>query len=220
MIKKVRGFTLIEIIIGIVVLSIALTGGLSLLISQVDAYRDPLIKEKSVQIAKRVVHEIQIRAYDEKSDIGGGIFRCSETVGGISLGDCSAEAEYGKDPGELMLDTLDDVDDFDTAKLCNQLLNVCSSDDVDDFDTAKLCPKLSGSYSCSENYLPVVYFFSDAADEATQKKYNDYYAGFLVKIEVVPAKISGDADSAKKITVTVRQSDGLEIEYSFIKANI
>ena len=115
MIKKVRGFTLIEIIIGIVVLSIALTGGLSLLISQVDAYRDPLIKEKSVQIAKRVVHEIQIRAYDEKSDIGGGIFRCSETVGGISLGDCSAEAEYGTDPGELMLDTLDDVDDFDTA---------------------------------------------------------------------------------------------------------
>lgn len=210
MIKKVRGFTLIEIIIGIVVLSIALTGGLSLLISQVDAYRDPLIKEKSVQIAKRVVHEIQIRAYDEKSDIGGGIFRCSETVGGISLGVCSAEAEYGTDPGELMLDTLDDVDDFDTAKLC---------------------PKLSGSYSCSDNnYLPVVYFFSDAADEATQKKYNDYYAGFLVKIEVVPAKISGDADSAKisgdadysakKITVTVRQSDGLEIEYSFIKANI
>ena len=200
MIKKVRGFTLIEIIIGIVVLSIALTGGLSLLISQVDAYRDPLIKEKSVQIAKRVVHEIQIRAYDEKSDIGGGIFRCSETVGGISLGDCSAEAKYGTDdPGELMLDTLDDVDDFDTAKLC---------------------PKLSGSYSCSENYLPVVYFFSDAADEATQKKYNDYYAGFLVKIEVVPAEISGDADSAKKITVTVRQSDGLEIEYSFIKANI
>ena len=199
MIKKVRGFTLIEIIIGIVVLSIALTGGLSLLISQVDAYRDPLIKEKSVQIAKRVVHEIQIRAYDEKSDIGGGIFRCSETVGGISLGDCSAEAEYGTDPGELMLDTLDDVDDFDTAKLCL---------------------KLSGSYSCSENYLPVVYFFSDAADEATQKKYNDYYAGFLVKIEVVPAKISGHADSAKKITVTVRQSDGLEIEYSLIKANI
>ena len=199
MIKKVRGFTLIEIIIGIAVLSIALTGGLSLLISQVDAYRDPLIKEKSVQIAKRVVHEIQIRAYDEKSDIGGGIFRCSETVGGIFLGDCSAEAEYGTDPGELMLDTLDDVDDFDTAKLC---------------------PKLSGSYSCSENYLPVVYFFSDAADEATQKKYNDYYAGFLVKIEVVPAKISGDADYAKKITVTVRQSDGLEIEYSLIKANI
>ena len=200
MIKKVRGFTLIEIIIGIVVLSIALTGGLSLLISQVDAYRDPLIKEKSVQIAKRVVHEIQIRAYDEKSDIGGGIFRCSETVGGISLGVCSAEAEYGtEDPGELMLDTLDDVDDFDTAKLCL---------------------KLSGSYSCSENYLPVVYFFSDAADEATQKKYNDYYAGFLVKIEVVPAKISGNTDSAKKITVTVRQSDGLEIEYSFIKANI
>ena len=207
MIKKVRGFTLIEIIIGIVVLSIALTGGLSLLISQVDAYRDPLIKEKSVQIAKRVVHEIQIRAYDEKSDIGGGIFRCSETVGGISLGDCSAKAEYGSakaeygtDPGELMLDTLDDVDDFDTAKLC---------------------PKLSGSYSCSDNnYLPVVYFFSDAADEATQKRYNDYYAGFLVKIEVVPAKISGDADSAKKITVTVRQSDGLEIEYSLIKANI
>lgn len=200
MIKKVRGFTLIEIIIGIVVLSIALTGGLSLLISQVDAYRDPLIKEKSVQIAKRVVHEIQIRAYDEKSDIGGGIFRCSETVGGISLGDCSAEAEYGTDRGERMLDTLDDVDDFDTAKLC---------------------PNLSGSYSCSDNkYLPVVYFFSDAEDEATQKKYNDYYAGFLVKIEVVPAQISGDADSAKKITVTVRQSDGLEIEYSFIKANI
>ena len=208
MIKKVRGFTLIEIIIGIVVLSIALTGGLSLLISQVDAYRDPLIKEKSVQIAKRVVHEIQIRAYDEKSDIGGGIFRCSETVGGISLGDCRAKAEYGTDPGEqygtdpgeLMLDTLDDVDDFDTAKLC---------------------PKLSGSYSCSDNnYLPVVYFFSDAADETAQKKYNDYYAGFLVKIEVVPAEISGDAYSAKKITVTVRQSDGLEIEYSFIKANI
>ena len=199
MIKKVRGFTLIEIIIGIVVLSIALTGGLSLLISQVDAYRDPLIKEKSVQIAKRVVHEIQIRAYDEKSDIGGGIFRCGETVSGVSLGECTPLQDYGPDSSEKVIVSLNDVDDFDTRKLCS---------------------RLTESYACTNDYMPVVYFFSDAADAAQQQKYNDYYADFAVKIEVSPLTIDSNGFSGKLITVTVKQSDGYEVDYSFVKANI
>ena len=101
-ITKVYGFTLVEIIVGIVVLSIALMGGLSLLISQVDTFKDPLIREKSAQISKRIIHEIQIRSFDEKSDIGGGLFRCGETVSGVSLGECTPLQDYGPDSSERM----------------------------------------------------------------------------------------------------------------------
>ena len=66
----------------------------------------------------------------------------------------------------------------------------------------------------------VVYFFSDAADAAQQQKYNDYYADFAVKIEVSPLKIDSNGFSGKLITVTVKQSDGYEVDYSFVKANI
>ena len=111
----------VEIIVGIVVLSIALMGGLSLLISQVDTFKDPLIREKSAQISKRIIHEIQIRSFDEKSDIGGGLFRCGETVSGVSLGKCTPLQDYGPDSSEKVIVSLNDVDDFDTRKLCSRL---------------------------------------------------------------------------------------------------
>jgi MSHA pilin protein MshD len=198
-ITKVYGFTLVEIIVGIVVLSIALMGGLSLLISQVDTFKDPLIREKSAQISKRIIHEIQIRSFDEKSDIGGGLFRCGETVSGVSLGECTPLQDYGPDSSEKVIVSLNDVDDFDTRKLCS---------------------RLTESYACTNDYMPVVYFFSDAADAAQQQKYNDYYADFAVKIEVSPLKIDSNGFSGKLITVTVKQSDGYEVDYSFVKANI
>lgn len=197
-IKKNRAFTLIEIIIGIVVLSLVLMGSFSLLISQSDSYRDPLIQEKSVQIAKRVIHEIQIRAFDEHSDFGGGLIRCGETVMGVTYSDCTSVGDYGPDTGERLLESLDDVDDFHSEKLCLLL-----KDSI---------------YECSaDNFLPSLYFFADATSSDEQQALSAYYQDYGIHIEVVVA--DGMAES-KKIVVTVRQSDGNEVGYEFVKANI
>ena len=75
-----RGFTLVEFIVGIVLLAVALTGILGLLINQAPQAVDPCSRcgppswpsASSAGAAK---------SFDERSDHSGGRFRCGETAG-------------------------------------------------------------------------------------------------------------------------------------------
>ena len=210
--KAQTGFTLIEIIIGIVVLSVALMGGLSLLISQVDSYKDPLNQEKLVQIMKRIDREIMIRPYDENINDLNLSVRCSEKTDittGLLLDDslvkkCTSPEQYGIDADELYLYSLDDVDDFKTDKLCE---------------------KLSGVFACKDGWLPAVYFYADDRDdEDTVKNYANYYDGFLVRIDVSPYTKSIDPSTdkenqAKEITVDLKSPD-IDFSYKLLKTNL
>ncbi|PTT47954.1 prepilin-type N-terminal cleavage/methylation domain-containing protein [Aeromonas sp. HMWF016] len=128
-----RGFTLIELIVGIVLLAVALTGILGLLINQAPQAVDPVQQVRAAQLAQRLTGEILQKSFDEKSDHNGGRYRCGETFNGQFYGDCSCPvgvtctqqppaptiagwqpSQYGPD-GEPTPYAYNDVDDFDTA---------------------------------------------------------------------------------------------------------
>ncbi|WDF89292.1 type IV pilus modification PilV family protein [Aeromonas hydrophila] len=107
-----RGFTLIELIVGIVLLAVALTGILGLLINQAPQAVDPVQQVRAAQLAQRLAGEILQKSFDEQSDHNGGRYRCGETVAGVTIPACSTN--YGPD-GEPTPYMFNDVDDFDTA---------------------------------------------------------------------------------------------------------
>ena len=107
-----RGFTLIELIVGIVLLAVALTGILGLLINQAPQAVDPVQQVRAAQLAQRLAGEILQKSFDEQSDHNGGRYRCGEQVVGVTISPCSSS--YGTD-GEPAPYAYNDVDDFDTA---------------------------------------------------------------------------------------------------------
>nr|WP_279009524.1 prepilin-type N-terminal cleavage/methylation domain-containing protein [Aeromonas jandaei] len=107
-----RGFTLIELIVGIVLLAVALTGILGLLINQAPQAVDPVQQVRAAQLAQRLTGEILQKSFDEQSDHNGGRYRCGEQVAGVTITPCSGS--YGSD-GEPAPYAYNDVDDFDTA---------------------------------------------------------------------------------------------------------
>ena len=200
-------------------LSVALMGGLSLLISQVDSYKDPLNQEKLVQIMKRIDREIMIRPYDENINSYSAKIRCGEqydpdlkqNIESALVVNCTASGSYGVDGTEKELYSLDDVDDFKTDKLCE---------------------KLTGVYACNDGWLPAIYFYAsgnDALSDDLVADYISYYDGFWVKIDVQPydQNIASKAsftnqdkeNQAKEMTVELKSPD-LDYSYKFIKANI
>ena len=107
-----RGFTLIELIVGIVLLAVALTGILGLLINQAPQAVDPVQQVRAAQLAQRLTGEILQKSFDEQSDHNGGRYRCGEQVAGVTISPCSSS--YGPD-GVLQPYAYNDVDDFDTG---------------------------------------------------------------------------------------------------------
>ena len=112
-----RGFTLIELVIGIVLLAVALTGILGLLVNQAPQSVDPVQQVRAAQLAQRILGEVLQKSFDEHSDHNGGRFRCGETVGTPPeiYPACTPVADYGPDGGETRPYAFNDVDDFDTA---------------------------------------------------------------------------------------------------------
>ena len=112
-----RGFTLIEFIVGIVLLAVALTGILGLLVNQAPQSVDPVQQVRAAQLAQRMLGEVLQKSFDEHSDHNGGRFRCGETVGTppVIYPACTPVADYGPDGGETRPYAFNDVDDFDTA---------------------------------------------------------------------------------------------------------
>ena len=66
---KPAGFTLIEVIVTIVVLSIAATAILSMFTNTIRTSADPMIQQQALSIAEAYMEEIQLKPF---SDPGGG----------------------------------------------------------------------------------------------------------------------------------------------------
>jgi MSHA pilin protein MshD len=99
-----KGFTLIETIVGIVVLAISFSVLTTLIypISQQSA--DQLHQVKAAELAQSVLNEIQNKAFDNNSDMAGGRVRCGE-----GADDCSTA--MGVEGTETRA-TFNDVDDY------------------------------------------------------------------------------------------------------------
>jgi MSHA pilin protein MshD len=110
-----RGFTLVELVVGIVVLAIAMMVMNTLLISQSKDALEPLYRLRASQLGQSIMQSVLSRAYDEKSDHNGGLYRCGEFWASDSTTHtCSASLgiDFGEDTDSHQ--NFNDVDDFIT----------------------------------------------------------------------------------------------------------
>lgn len=101
-----RGFTLIELIVGIVVLTISLAIVSTLIAPAEEKSADNVLQIKASELAQSLMNDISSRAFDHNSDMTGGLVRCGETDAPV----CSAT--LGPEAGETSRSQFNDVDDF------------------------------------------------------------------------------------------------------------
>ena len=115
-----RGFTLIELIIGIVVLGIALTLMSGLIFPQARKTVDPIYQVRGAELANALLNEIRGKAFDEKSHDFGGLLRCDESpapdCGVVGVEEADSEGNYD-------IDDFDDVDDYHGLTISGEQLN-------------------------------------------------------------------------------------------------
>lgn len=114
--KNTSGFTLIEIIVGIVALSISLSIVSTLIAPAEQKSADQILQVKAAELGQSFLNDISARAFDQNSDMAGGLERCGEpneisnpctTLFGPEDGDGGRP-----DNGEIKRGLFNDVDDF------------------------------------------------------------------------------------------------------------
>lgn len=95
-----KGFTLIELVISIVIVSIAMVALLNAFGVSVASNADPLLRSKSLSLAQIYLDEALSKYYDHNTPVGG--------VPAVVSPDCSG---LGPESGESRVD-YNDVDDF------------------------------------------------------------------------------------------------------------
>lgn len=127
-----RGFTLIEIIVGIVVLSISLSIVSALIVPAEQNSADQILQVKAAELGQSFLNDISSRAFDENSDMAGGLVRCGEPSDGSNPCTTILGPEDGNggrpDKGETTRGLFNDVDDFDGF---SQKINA-NDEDLDD----------------------------------------------------------------------------------------
>lgn len=109
--NKPKGFTLIELVIGIVLFSIVLVIVTSLIIPQARRSVDPIMQVRAAELAQTMLSEIRSRSFDENSDRVNGLIRCGEDlIDDTAERGCTAEGDFG--PDSESRSQFDDVDDY------------------------------------------------------------------------------------------------------------
>lgn len=103
-----QGFSLIEIIIGIVVFAFSLSIITSLILPTTEQSAAQVQQIRSAELGQSLMNEIMGKSYDENSDRVGGVLRCNEPS--IAVNPCSFT--FGPDAGENSRNDYDDVDDY------------------------------------------------------------------------------------------------------------
>lgn len=81
--KKQRGFTLIEIVVGIVVLAVAMTIVTSIFLPQANKMTGPMYQIKATALGKSIMNQVLIRYYDELNISSGSFIPCTDCNSGL-----------------------------------------------------------------------------------------------------------------------------------------
>jgi len=106
--NSISGFTLVEIIITIVFISIVMVGVLTAYTNTMKTSADPLQQIRAVELGQSYMDEIFSKRFDENTG-QGGIPRCGSSDAGSIV--CTPSGSFGSDAGETR-SSFDDVDDF------------------------------------------------------------------------------------------------------------
>jgi MSHA pilin protein MshD len=213
-----RGFTLIELIVGIVLLAVALTGILGLLINQAPQAVDPVQQVRAAQLAQRLSGEILQKSFDEQSDHNGGRYRCGETLNGQFYGDCSCPVGVActqQPPAPAITGWQPSVYGPDGGERAPYTFN-----DVDDYQTSAICAKGWVEVSCFNGDWIDAAFFT----QTDSKVASDEYRNYQVRIAVTPDNLFGSPglkveSIGKRIDLQVKLPDGSVLDFSFYRGN-
>jgi len=127
--KKINeGFTLIELIVGIVVLSISFSILTTFIYPLANKSAEQVHQIRAAELGQSMINEILGRAFDENSDMSGGYFRCGEDQNGDSaINGNELCSSIGIDGGEVRA-SYDDVDDYDAINFGDTLRNSLGDD--------------------------------------------------------------------------------------------
>ncbi|MFB2685520.1 prepilin-type N-terminal cleavage/methylation domain-containing protein [Shewanella mangrovisoli] len=103
--KPQQGFTLIELVVGMLVIAIAIVMLSSMLFPQADRAAKTLHRVKSAELAHSVMNEIWGKRYDQNTNANGGVPACGSPLGS------SCSAVLGPETSEGRND-FNDVDDY------------------------------------------------------------------------------------------------------------
>jgi len=204
---KQKGISLIELVIFIVILSVALTGITLIYINTSRHSADPMLRIRSIELAQSTLEEILLKTYDNSTPAGGGCVRfpagSSRCPAGNPIAASETTADFGdEEGGDRSL--FNDVDDYHNKLYCGQ--NVTA--------TNTACPTLSCQTLTDES----------ANDISTQ------YPGFsiCIKLNFADAEINNVApgtgsdvltNDGKRINVTVTDPLNTRMEFYAYRLN-
>lgn len=135
-----KGFTLIELTIGMLVLSIALMVMTGALFPQAARSADPWFQVRSAELAHSMMNEILAKKFDENSFTINNM-RCGEETDLVTAGDCI---------------TAEDLNDCDDVSSFREESVRADFDDVDDFNcltiTGNTLTDLTGKQALADVY--------------------------------------------------------------------
>ena len=117
------GISLIELVIFIVIMSVALTGITLIYINTTRYSADPMVRIRSIELAQSTLEEILLKAYDNATPVGGGCVHFtanSRCPVGTPPNPTAATEAVGlrTDFGEANRPLFDDVDDYNNQLYC------------------------------------------------------------------------------------------------------
>ena len=101
-----QGFTLVEIIVGLVISTLAISLVAIIIFPLLTRSVEPIFQIRAAEIAQSVLDDVMSRRYDEATPLGGSPICSAATI------PCTSVASLGIDVGESHRGTFDDVDDF------------------------------------------------------------------------------------------------------------
>jgi MSHA pilin protein MshD len=113
-----KGFTLIEIIVGIIVLAVTYAVLTSLIYPMASQSAAQVHQIRAAELGQSMINEILGKAFDENSDMSGGFVRCGE----VSAANCTLSANLGADGSEQRED-YNDVDDYNSIDFGEEIVN-------------------------------------------------------------------------------------------------
>jgi MSHA pilin protein MshD len=111
---RAQGFTLVELVVGIMVLGIALLLISSILGPMYIRSSEPWHQVRAAELGHSLMNEIMARSFDENSSRGANLLRCGETGAQSCIASIPACPVAGMSSAteETSRDLYDDVDDF------------------------------------------------------------------------------------------------------------